>query len=545
MISRDDLLRLARIIDYDRFFTPSKEMMNDPSFEYEYVQAASHKKLDTDSYCIEWQMWKKAKRHSPFDPCINEIEMTRKIQHNEVRARKEMKTSELKTMLETLPLQFTFENGVKVVVLPKLPSDPHKVYVRWSTNRDLYCEQYSLDWTTDLHKQWFTSEKAKSPIGQDWRYLLSLDINTEGNNELYKIFDGVYTGEIEFQLEKGTEIYVKEHFPDGPLKEDESLEILDKRLKEKVVEYSKSPATKRPKKRIKGKPTFKLCCNEEGQKMVCIKDPKTENIIRINKYFTGKFLKNGFTFVPKEEYKLQQKLKYEKRKDMSEGNYEAQLLKYKGPKEPSKPKGIAGSPFVRFQTIEKETFDKKNPTLIAQETIKVKRLVPQYEYKPIVWEIWSFVPETYTNKKGQIYEGRRKDKLLESIPFLNKKGEPLKRKHFIGNKEVWETIVRDVPIKRKTIKVLQIPSKKTKELKAAMSEVHFDRKPEGAILLLPTVRSQRTKHLLSTDKNGNRRLDAIYLAKENVKRPEYETYLVTKRDGFDKVVNITKRKLVK
>lgn len=535
MLVRDDLLRLARIIDYDRFFIPSKEMMNDPSFEYEYVQVASHKKLDTYGYCIQWQMWKKAKRHSAFDPCITETEMTKKIQNNEVRAKKEMKTSELRTILETLPLQFTFEDGIKVVVLPKLTSGPHKVYVRWSVDRDLYCEQYSLDWQSDLHKKWFNSEKAKTTLGQDWRYLLGLNFPEvgDGTNELYKVFDGVYTGEVEFRLEKGTEIYTSEKFPDGPPTVDENLELFDKRMRERVEEYSNSPATKSIEKRIKDKPTFKLCCNEEGQKMVCIKDPKTGNIVRINKHFTGKFLKNGFTFVSKEEYKLQQKLNYEKRKDMAEGNYEAQLLKYKGPKTPKKPKGIEGSPFTQFQTIEKRTFDKKDPNLIAQETIKVKHIVPQYEYKPVVWEIWE------EDSKG------KKIKLLETIPFLNEKGEPRKRKHFIGNKEVWETVVRDVPVERRTIKVLQIPSKKTKELKSAMAQVNFSRLPEGSTLLLRTIKSQRTKHLLGEDKDGNTRLDKVYLEKEQVKRPVYETYFVTKRDGFGQVVNIAKRKLAK
>ncbi len=504
MLQRDDLLRMARIIDYDRFFTPSLGMMNDPSFEYEYVHSAIRKTLDTGGYCITWQSWKKAQKGSAYDPCISENEMKRKMQHNEVRARKEMKTSELRTMLETLPLQFSFDSGmspIKVVVLPKLANDPHKVYVRWSTNRDLYCEQYSLDWRTDLHKKWFNLEKANSEIGKDWRYLLHLNNpDTTPLNVLYKIFDGVYTGDIDFRLVKGTELYTKEHFPDGPLSVEENAEIFDARMEEKniknegLIPYIKG--TKSIPKRIKSKPTFKLCCDEEKQKMVCIKDPENGNIIRIAKYFTGKFLKNGFTFASKEEYKLQQKLKFEKRKDMAEGNREAQLLKYTGkPRSQrrfSKQRGIAGSPYNRYQTITIEELDKKDKSLIAQEKIQVKRIVPQYEYVPMVWEI---------KKDGVV---------IETIPFLYPDGKPKMRKVFIENKEEWFTITRNVPTVRKTIKVLQIPSKKITELKSAMSEVKFSKLPEGALLNMPVVKSQRTKFLLSEDKNGRKKWEEIY-----------------------------------
>lgn len=531
MLQRDELLRLARIIDYNRYFTPSMEMINNPLFEYEYVQAAIHKSLDTYGYCITWQEWKKAQKNSAYDPCLTETEIKRKMQHNEIRALKEMKTSELRTMLETLPLEFKFENGINVVVLPKLDGKQHEVYIKWSSTRNLYANQYALVPGNYEYQRWFKEEFNPFPR-EDWRYLLSLDekaaVQADPTNELYKYFKGVYTEDIEFRLKKGTEIYTEE------------FGILSS---EKTVK----PVTNPKKKRIKSKPPFKLCCNEEGQKMVCIKDPKNGNIIRINKFFTGKFIKNGFTYVSKEEYKLQQKINYEKRKDMSEGNREAQLLKYKGPRSErrnTKKRGIAGSPYARFQTIKMETIDKKDPTLIAQETIQVKRIVPQYEYKPIVWEIWEYKTKMRVNSKGILEEHRWKDKLIETIPFLNEKGEPLKRKHFIENKETWITIVRDVPVQRKTIKVLQIPSEKAILLKSAMSEVNFAKR-EDATLLLPVIRSQRTKHLLSEDKNGNLRLDKVYLAKENVKRPEYKTYLVTKRDSFGKVVNIVKRKLAK
>lgn len=541
MLQRDDLLRMARIIDYDRFFTPSLGMMNDPSFEYEYVQSAIHKPLDTGGYCITWQSWKKAQRGSAYDPCMTENEMKRKVQHNEVRALKDMKTSELKTMLQTLPLEFKFDNGTRAVVLPKLPNKQHEVYVRWSTTRNLYANQYSLVPGNYEYQHWFNEEFNKFPR-QDWRYLLSLNENNsvkeDATDELQKYFMGVYTDDIDFRLKKGTEIYMKKF----GLSEPENVAEQATKKKEKRIRLRRDL-------RPKSKPRINYA--PERQKMVCIKDPKNGNVIRIAKYFTGKFIKNGFTFVPKEEYKLQQKLKFEKRKDMAEGNREAQLLKYKGPKEPNKPRGIAGSPYTKYQIISSTYTKGKDGEKIKHflypikdsktgkrykegeiETLKVKQLVPEYEYKPMVWEIW---------EKG---EKNQKIKLLETIPFLDKDGEPIVTKHLIGNKEEWVTIKRKVEPVQRTIKVLQIPSKKMTELKATMSEVKFSKK-DGAKLLLPTIRSQRTKFLLSEDKNGKRNLETFYCEKENVKRPEYKTYLVIKRDGFGKVVNIVKRKLVK
>ena len=467
MLQRDDLLRLARIIDYDRFVTPSLGMFSTPGFEYEYVQCSIKKWLDTGGYCITYQGWKKAIKGSASDPYLSNNEIKKRMQHNEIRTRKEMKTKELRTMLTTLPLRFKFDNGIDVVVLPKLPSDPHKVYVKWSTNRDLYCEQYSLHFESDLHKKWFNKERGHSTIGQDWRYLLQLNAMEDGTDELYKNFEGVYTGEVEFRLLKGTELYRKKF----------DIE------------------TKKSENRIKVKNTPRANNAAEEQKMVCIKDPKTGNIIRIAKFFTGKFIKNGFTFASKEEYKLQQKLKFEKRKDMAEGNLEAQLLKYTGKSRAenrgSKRKGIAKSPYERFQTITMETLDKKNKELIAQETIKIKRLIPQYEYTPKVWEI---------KKDGVV---------IETIPFLKPNGDPVMNKRFIENFEEWVTIIRDVPTKRKTIKVLQIPSKKMMNLKTSMSDVHFT-KPKGASAVIPVIRSQRRRYLLSENKQGIQRWTDIY-----------------------------------
>lgn len=541
MLQRDDLLRLARIINYDRYVTPSLGMFSKPGFEYEYVSAAIYKQLDNGCYCITWQNWMKAIVGSPFDPHINQTEMLSKMQQNEVRAKKMMLTSELKTMLETLPLQFKFESGTRVVVLPKLINDQHNVYVKWSTDRNLYANQYSLTPGRYEYQHWFNEQFNPIPK-TDWRYFLSLGPE-EATNDLYKFFEGVYTGEVE-DLVKGTEIYMKDF---GVFIEPVETKSVVKRIR---LQRNLRPKSKsRPNNAA------------EEQQMVCIKDPKNGNIIRIAKFFTGKFIKNGFTYASKEEYKTQQKLRFEKRKDMATGNMEAQILKYKAPRSErklSKPKNVAGSPYERFQTIIKETYDKKikiektkhgeyEIRTVSQEEIKVKRIIPQYKYEPLVWEVWSFRYGMKEDSKGIPHEHRWKDKLLETIPFLDKDGKPIVKKVFIENIEEWVTIIRDIPITRKTIKVLQIPSKKSVGLKTMLAE-WTPRKNKDSIPMTSTIRTPRTKYLLSVNKKDELRWKELY--SEFKIEPVYKTYTIVKRnnitkhDSIGKVVNLVRRKLV-
>jgi hypothetical protein len=462
MLQRDDLLRLARIIDYDRYFTPSLGMMNDPSFEYECVQASNRRPLDTGGYCIDWQMWKKAQKGTAYDPLMTKDEMERKMQHNEVRARKEMKTSELRTLLETLPLYFTFEDGVEVVVLPKLADRPdYKVYVKW--NDTMYCEQRSLDFESDLHKKWFNSERAKSTIGQDWRALLQLNFPViEDTNVLYKVFEGVYTGDLE-QLEKDTEYYKKEVW--GDTKKPAGIPIYGetKKLSERIKESDGS--IKRKKKQVQN-----LHCNVEGQKKVCIKDPSTGVIFRINKFYTSKYIKQGWEFTSKEEYKEQQKLAYKIRKDKAEGNREEQMLKYRGPKQSSK--GIPGSPFIKNQLIEVWPKDDKGKRLTEDdfETVTVKHLIPVFAYVPRYYEIW------------------REGKLIIKEPLLDMNGNQLFKRILRDTEERYITFERKVKPTHKTIRVLQIPSKKTQLLNAVTKPSGKVPRPKGAVPVMSVIR---------------------------------------------------------
>lgn len=528
MLNREDILRRARILDYDRFFTPSLEMVDDPTFIYEYVQFAVHRKLDNYGYCIVHQCWKKAQKGTAFDPCIEPNEMKRKMQNNEVRARKLITTVELRNMLEKEghPLKFKFPDGIEAIVLPKLNKYPNEVYIKWDESKELYVEQRHISFTTELHKNWFNKERATALPGKDWRFLLQLNYpDCDPINVLYSYFEGIYTGDLE-ELKKGNDLYNNEYGGCHQLPKGDNIKT---NKPKKSREFKRRCAvTFQDKIRIKEE------THAESQKQVCIKDPSGK-IIRIQKYFTGPFIKKGWSFASKEEYKAQQDDIFKKRKEMAEGNIEAQLLEYKGVSRSQRrgnTKGQSGSPYQRNQTIIMEHLDEENKTVVVnyeyvpfkQETVKVKRLVPHYEYIPIVWEI---------KENGVV---------IETIPFLNDKGEPIKRKKFVENVEEWVTITRDVPTVRKTIKVLQIPSKKMKDLKEALNE-DKQRKNEGA-QVLSNPKSQHTKYLLGKTKNGEYRYEKILSPKEDVV-PTFETYIVTKRDGFGKVVNITKRKLVK
>jgi len=510
MLERYGLLRMARIIDYNRFINPSLEMLTTPGFAYEYVQFSIRNPLKNGGYCITHQQWRKATVNSPLEPHMNLTIIKEHMQRNEIRARKEMKTSELKEQLKEVPLQFVFENKRKVVVLPKSPNDQHEVYIKWSDSRHLYTNQYNLTPGNYEYQQWFNEKFNFSLPKSDWRYLLDLDNNTEATNDLYKYYEGVYTGNIE-DLKKGDVLYSKEFGIDSLPPFNETKFVKKRIRKRKDLRPISTPRTNNA---------------PDQQKMVCIKDPKNGNIIRVAQYYTGKFIKNGWTFVPKEEYKVQQKQKFEKRKDMSEGNYEEQLLKHKDKKRQerrgTKIRGNPNSPYNRLQTIVTETIDEKDSSLIAQETFKVKKLIPHYEYIPIVWEI----------KQDGI--------VIETVPFLDKDDKPIKRKKFIENVEEWITITRDVPVKRKTIKVLQIPSKKMQNLKAVMEA--GPPKPKDSKPLLSIVKTL-SKQLGTTKRSEEPLWKKLY--NEFKIESIYETYFVTKRDSFGKVFNFARRKLVK
>jgi hypothetical protein len=509
MIEREDLLRLARILDYDRYRCPSMEEVYTPSFEYEYVQASGRTPLDNDCYRIDWQEWKKAKVNSSTDPNIQKKEMEQKMQQGEVRTRVEIETSELRLLLETKPLKFVFDNGLHVIVLPKLTDYPHKVYLRWNTTRNLYTEQYSLHQESELYKKWFKpSSERDMTIDQDWRYLLQLNSpELSPTNVLHKYFEGIYVdSNWNVDLERGTEIYRTETYG-ADWKEKVIVPPGDTNIDTEITVKEPKDETKKEGKRItttqlrtsRGKPgTPKLYATPDQQKMICIKDPIKGDIIRINTFYAGKLIKAGWEYASKEEYRAQQKVKFNKRKEMSQGNYEAQLLEYKGrPRiverdelfDRKKKRGQASSPYTRFQTI------KVKPKSDELEQFETIRKVPQYEYRPVVWELWE-------KKDG------KKVKLLETIPFLQESGEPVVRRFFTGLKDEHIKFERKPRVINKTIKVLQIPSKRMTDLQQMMKS---EKQPSGeGTPVIPKVRTQQTKYLLSEDKTGKFRWQQIY-----------------------------------
>jgi len=409
-MSKEDILRRARILDYDRFYTPNALMLDDPTFVYEYVQTAVHKRLDNGCHEVIWQHWKKAQKGTAYDPCIDKKEILRKMQHNEIRARKKITTTDLRDMLEKekLPLRFFLPDGITAVILPKNGDFQNKVYIQWDQMNNLFVEQYLIDHKDIRYKLWFNSERTKSEIGEDWRYLLQLNNMTEGTNILYKYFDGVYTTGVE-------------HLKHGDIK-----------YKEKHYSKNKKEVTKKINERIKEQAEEKRKKYVEGQKQICIKDPTTGRIIRMQKFKTGKFIKKGWTYTSKEDYKAQQRLSFQKRKDMAEDNLQEQMQKYKGPRTPDKPKGIPGSPFYRYQTIAVWPTDKKGNKL-KEETFKVKVIIPVFEY----------IPQYFKGKQLSYYKAVKVGEEFEYYTYT----------------------VKAKPI-YKTIKVLQIPSKLSIGLKA-------------------------------------------------------------------------------
>lgn len=519
MLNRDTILRRARILDYDRFYTPSLGMLSNPDFEYEYVHSYRISPIEEGSpHNYRWGYdWRKG-RNRDYSKYPNELE--RMIQENEVRARKEMPTSELRTLLEEgHPLHFVFPDGINTVVLPKLDASrpEYEVYLRYTTEpKDLYVEQRSLSFEDELHNRWFNKERASSQPGQDWRYLLRLNIpDSDPVNVLYKYFEGIYTGDLE-ELKKGNEQYKSERYP-APTNPDE-VAIYDPTIDTKIVEkIADSSVTKKMKIRKTKKDNsvgraifahnqIKHYTPELAQ-MVCVKNPVNGDILRIERYRAVKKVKNGWLYASKEEWKTHSKAFTKKKKEMAEDNVQEQMNKYKGPKQPTK--GIAGGPYYRYQTIEVWPKDEKGKRLTEDdiETFRILVWVPIYEY----------IPQYFRVKDST-------GKVLEETLMYHKKV-------LVTRKETWVEFKHKVRPTLRTIKVLQIPSKQMQLLKAVTNKPSYT-KPEGSTPVLLNVHDTRFD-------------SKLYCEKEDVVRPKYEEYLVTKRDAHGKVVNITKRKLVK
>lgn len=454
MYNREDILKRACVINYDRFYIPSIDNLKDPTFVYEYVQFSVTKQLDSGGYVITHQTWKKAQKGTAYDPCMSLTEIKKKMQDNEIRARKEMSTKQLRELLETekQPLSFKFPDKLEVVVLPKKEGEScNEVYLKWNDYNHSYVEQRSIKFDTEFHKQWFNNERAQSQPGQDWRYLLGLNIpvvDSMAVNVLYKYFEGLYTGDLS-ELAKGTALY-KQEYPTQGKKESVKSKIKEtylKRIRTIDINYA------------------------DSRSQVCIKDPEYGNIIRIQLYFTGPFIKKGWSFVSKKEYKEQQKLKVIKRKEMAEDNIQEQLLKYKGPKQYLKPRGVIGNPYMRLQHVpikpEEDT-----------ETITVKKLVPQYAYVRQYFKAYERIPDgvkevPYVNKKGKRSIRRVKKflrgKLLVKFPLVDQNGKNYYKRVFLYNKEEWVTFTRNLyttkTTRKREFEVLEGTPKKKKTIK--------------------------------------------------------------------------------
>jgi hypothetical protein len=148
------------------------------------------------------------------------------------------------------------------------------------------------------------------------------------------------------------------------------------------------------------------------------------------------------------------------------------MLKYRGPKEPSK--GIPGSPFIKNQLIEVWPKDENGKRLTEDdfETVTVKHLIPIFAYVPRYYEIW------------------REGNLVTKIPLLDMNGNQLFKRILRDTEERFITFERKVKPAHRTIKVLQIPSKKT-QLLAAVTTTPKVVIPKGATPVLSVVQFSR------------------------------------------------------
>jgi hypothetical protein len=373
MVPIGTLETVARIVDYQRFYKPRiKEFID--GFEYEYVQFSFKDILfwlpdldvtgDRKPTCTTFQSWRKGVWGSAFG-VLNKNLIKDYMKKDKIRARKMLKTSYLKTLLETKPLSFSWRN-MHIVVFPKKVIkhgdkeilDQHKVYVNGVEQRLLEAKPDSK-----LHKTWFAKITDRT-YQRDWRYLLSLDWPEQpGTDILYKYFEGVYTGdESKFEnigknysdgkVDRAEEIYHKK-----PETKTQRKQVANKlRGKVPILEYPEKDPTmgvtrvhtpkhhtdvslvvalerarklahKRKAKREASIIAAKLLKNDKlywsekreeqnreymkGQETVCIESQLTKRVFKVTKWFE---------YVPKIMWKVQQRLEREERKAIAEKN---------------------------------------------------------------------------------------------------------------------------------------------------------------------------------------------------------------------------------
>jgi len=341
-ISKELNLRMARIIDYDRYYIPSTDEFVD-GFKYMYVSYAIGSPIpNTDSK--KWEThYKEGIWGSPWG--LQSIEDVKKRLNNQshfimsIKAKKQITTYALKDLLKEHPLRFKYDDLDLVVYPKKSVGEQHEVYVN-----DIY--QYQL-YGTDIESKWHNSGKARTPFGQDWRVLL--DLNGHGvtslvNDCLWEYFEGVETNEKPVREDfKEKEILGKATLIERKEKQRLNPKTVNLRIKRKEVvsDYVQNIRNDKQAKReqIVREIIGKLMAKREADKQiqsanlknqlamerlrtVYIESKLTKRRFRAPRWKADKYCTKWFIMSTKLAYKEQERLERQERKTIAVGKLE-------------------------------------------------------------------------------------------------------------------------------------------------------------------------------------------------------------------------------
>jgi len=382
MTQKEQTLRTARVVDYNRYYKPYFVYVADDSCyeffkndDYEYVQYSIKRPIEGCPNCFETiKYWKKGQWNDAWRG-FRKDELKQKLMDDEIRMRKTLTTEYLRGLLEDEALEFKF-GDMQVVVFPKDTDDKDAM----TPENDVYVNnihQRKITFDSNLNKKWFGRYEEDPKLHLDWRNLLNLTWPKPKDLDLlYEYFEGVYTGTREdFYPEPPVENNVQQlSLTVGRLPRKEKKKLsrikdknikklrqiqngiaqahytgckkrrakrfnslsehvrLDKRAKQKrtatraAIEIKKLLEKQKKRKNIELK-------NEINHKemtklaLVCIESQLTKKIFRIPQHKADKYTTKWFEFVPKHKYKLQLRLEREEKKAISAKQFDKTTVK--------------------------------------------------------------------------------------------------------------------------------------------------------------------------------------------------------------------------
>jgi len=326
MTKQQKLEKASRLLYYKQYnYNPSIEEIIQ-GLSYEYRTAFCRKQLTPNAWCTEWQMWKEGKWGTAFGYLTKE-ELMENIKKRNVRVKNVITSSDLKKILEEVPLVFELDDLTLTVVGRKRSLTP-LLYINGVNEEVLRAYP-----NTKLYKKWFSNKMGVKRVEAELGHLLFKTEVRPLNNTLYKYLKCSYTKPIE-NLDVITQNFIKQvktdkkvpesaktsiesetklgHITYGKIKEIKPKQYLRlhktkqvmgvNKHHKKVKSWSKEAQVNldafNAKKELQKK---KSKSKHNPEKLVCI--TRKEEYKKVKRKDLGKHLKDGWKTTSKSSYK--------------------------------------------------------------------------------------------------------------------------------------------------------------------------------------------------------------------------------------------------